>query len=180
LALSQILMRRDDIMTKKVVGVYAGSFDPITRGHLDLVRKACPLVDELHIAVGTSPRKGHGMFTPDERVSLIRGAIAEASCDHIKVTSFSGLLVDYCHEVGATYVFRGIRAFKDFDAEFEMHLVNVDLNPRINYIYLMPHPEFQHVSSSTVRELAFYGHHELTKYVTKNVNEALAEKARRH
>lgn len=160
-------------------GIYAGSFDPITLGHLDVIRRSSPIVDELHIMIGVNPKKMSGLFAPAERVRLIR-----ESLEHMQwfgkdpasfvVGEFHGLLVDYCLEQQIGFNIRGLRAAQDFNYEFEMHLINCDIAPGIDTVFLPAPPAFQFLSSSTIKELASHNSPALRKYVTPAVAEALS------
>src|SRR5262245_4572391 len=109
--------------------VYAGSFDPITNGHLDIVRRAAAVFEEVVVAVLQNPSKDKSLFTASERVEMIRTALADTP-GKVIVDKFSGLLVDYCENIGATVVVRGLRAVSDFEYEFQMAMMNRHLNPR--------------------------------------------------
>ena len=161
-------------------GIYAGSFDPITFGHLDVIRRASLLVDELHIMIGVNPKKISGFFSIDRRKSLISESLEQLSWfgknkGAYVVGDFSGLLTDYCKEFDIQFNIRGLRAAQDFNYEFEMHGIHCDIAPDLNTVFLPAPPEFQFVSSSTIKELA--GHHSpaLGKYVTPCVAKALGE-----
>ena len=134
--------------------IYAGSFDPITRGHEDLVRRSLDFVDRLVVAVATNVAKTP-LFSVEERVALIR----EACGDHrrIEVREFHGLLVDFAREVGATMLIRGLRAVSDFEYEFQMALMNRHLAPTIETVFMVPSLDTTYISSSLVREVARFG-----------------------
>jgi len=159
-------------------GIYAGSFDPTTRGHLDIIRRASLIVDELHVMIGVNPKKSSGFFPVATRLELIEGSLAhmewfgrDRSAFHIG--EFTGLLVDYCRRHDIRFNIRGLRAAQDFNYEFEMHGINCDIAPEINTIFLVAPPEF--VSSSTIRELASYRSPALSKYVAPCVAGALLD-----
>jgi pantetheine-phosphate adenylyltransferase len=161
-------------------GLYAGSFDPITKGHIDIIRRAGMIVNRLHILVGHNPKKS-GLFSIDRRVELIVGALEEVDyLGHtpetgIIVGQFKGLTVDACKQRNIQFIIRGLRAAQDFNAEFELHGIHYDLAPEINTIFLMAPPAFQFISSSRIKELAENKSQEIVKYVTKNVAKALAQ-----
>ena len=134
--------------------IYAGSFDPITRGHEDLVRRSLDFVDRIVVAVATNVAKTP-LFSVDERVALIREACG--SDDRIEVREFHGLLVDFAREVGATMLIRGLRAVSDFEYEFQMALMNRHLAPTIETVFMVPSLETTYISSSLVREVARFG-----------------------
>jgi pantetheine-phosphate adenylyltransferase len=161
-------------------GIYAGSFDPPTRGHLDVMRRASLIVDELHVMIGVNPKKSGGFFPVARRLELIEGSLAhmewfsrDRSAFHIG--EFTGLLVDYCKRHDIRFNIRGLRAAQDFNYEFEMHGINCDIAPEINTVFLIAPPEFQFISSSTIRELASYRSPAVAKYVTPCVASALLD-----
>lgn len=131
--------------------IYAGSFDPITRGHEDLIRRSCEFVDRLVVAIANNAAK-KPLFTVDERMKLIRGAVGDNK--HIEITQFQGLLVNYAREVGATLIIRGLRAVSDFEYEFQMALMNRHMSPRLETVFMVPSVETTYISSSVVREVA--------------------------
>ncbi|MDQ3242995.1 MAG: pantetheine-phosphate adenylyltransferase [Gemmatimonadota bacterium] len=134
--------------------VYAGSFDPITRGHEDLIRRSCEFVDKLVVAVANNSAK-KPLFSPDEREDLIRRAVGDNS--RIEVRQFQGLLVSFAREVGASLIIRGLRAVSDFEYEFQMALMNRNLSPGLETVFMVPSVETTYISSSIVREIAQYG-----------------------
>lgn len=146
------------------IAVVPGSFDPITRGHLDVIERAAGIFDELHVLVVHNPGKT-ALLPIAQRVSLIQEAIAEAKLpDNILVTSWSvGLLVDYCTDVGASVLVKGIRSEVDVAYETPMAIVNRDL-AGVETVFLLPSPEHSHVSSSLVRQVSALGG-DVTPYV---------------
>ena len=141
------------------VGVYPGTFDPITNGHLDVMGRAARLLDRLVIGVAESVGKGP-LFTLDERIELIRAEsapIAQRTGTAIEIVSFSGLLVKFARGVGARVIVRGLRAVTDFDYEFQMAGMNYRLDPEIEIIFLMASEGHQFISSSLVKEIARLG-----------------------
>lgn len=169
----------------KTRALYAGSFDPITRGHIDIIRKALMTFDVVHVAVGVNPLKT-GLFDPAERVELIRASLADldlaglsaAPSSELEIGSFADeSVIRYVHRVGATHVVRGLRQFSDFDDEFRYHGVFGRLEPAIPMIHIICHETFVHVSSSTARELAGLGE-DVSWLVTPSVEEALRKKFR--
>jgi pantetheine-phosphate adenylyltransferase len=140
-------------------GVYPGTFDPVTNGHLDIVRRASRVLDRLVIGVSESAGKGP-LFTPEERVELARAetkAIAESTGLAIEVVSFTGLLVEFARRSGAQVIVRGLRAVTDFDYEFQMAGMNNRLAPEIEIVFLMASERHQFISSSLVKEIARLG-----------------------
>jgi pantetheine-phosphate adenylyltransferase len=152
--------------------IYAGTFDPITLGHLDLVERATKLFDRLVIAVAVHSRKTV-LFNVDERMAMVRKM--SKKFPNVEVESFDGLLVNYAHKKGIHVVVRGIRAFSDFEFEFQMALTNRKMAPDIETIFLMPNENYSYVSSSTVREVAQMGG-DTSNFVAKPVQQALAAK----
>ncbi|MGK2963348.1 MAG: pantetheine-phosphate adenylyltransferase [Gemmatimonadaceae bacterium] len=136
------------------VAIYAGSFDPITRGHEDLIHRSCAFVDKLVVAVANNSSK-KPLFTPDERVAMIRNATIDNQC--VEVRQFQGLLVDFAREVGASLIIRGLRAVADFEYEFQMALMNRNLSPGLETVFMVPSVETTYISSSIIREVAQFG-----------------------
>ena len=152
--------------------IYAGSFDPITRGHEDLIRRSCEFVDHLVVAVAINSSK-KALFTTDERVALIRAATANNK--GVEVTQFEGLLVDFARKVGAKFNIRGLRAVSDFEYEFQMALMNRHMSESFETIFMVPSVETTYISSSVVREVAMH-HGNLEGLVHPAVAKALAKK----
>ena len=159
-------------MSKAIV---PGTFDPITEGHLDIIRRASRLFDEVVVAVAASTNKGPSgpLFTLDERLAFVRESCA--SMDGVTAEPFEGLLVDFAHEVGATVVIKGLRAVTDFEYEFQMAAVNYDLSPDLETAFIMAPPQYMYLSSSIVRELASLGG-DFERFVPSCVYEALRTK----
>ncbi len=135
------------------VGIYPGSFDPLTKGHEDLIHRSLGFLDKLVVAVAVNVGK-QPLFSLDERVGLIRESVKDAKVD---VQSFDGLLVDFARKIGATVIVRGLRAVSDFEYEFQMALMNRHLAPKLETIFLVPAFDLTYLSSSLVREVARYG-----------------------
>lgn len=154
--------------------VYAGSFDPITLGHAAIIERAARLYGKVTLAVGFNPKKASSsLFSVEERVELL--ATSARHLPHVEVRSFSGLLVDFCREIGAGVVVRGLRVLTDFEYEFQLALANRDLEPRIETAFLLTEHPHVYVSSSLVKEIAANGG-EVRKYVSEPVAQALTEK----
>jgi pantetheine-phosphate adenylyltransferase len=155
--------------------LYPGTFDPITNGHLDVIGRAAELFDEVIVALATNSTKTP-LFSEVERVDLCKKAIAEGipSNDHIRVDSFSGLLVDYAKSHGAIAVIRGLRVLSDFEYEFQMALMNRKLED-ITTVFLMPNEKYTYLNSTIVRELAKYGK-DVSGFVPECVSKKLKEK----
>lgn len=154
------------------IAIYAGSFDPITRGHEDLVQRSLEFVDRLIVAVAVNSSK-QPLFTVEERVGLIRDAVGGDS--RIDVKSFGGLLVDFAAREGATLLIRGLRAVSDFEYEYQMALMNRHLSPRLETVFMVPSLDTTYISASLVREVARYGG-EVGDLVHPRVAEALRSK----
>ena len=133
--------------------IYAGSFDPITRGHEDLIHRSLEFVDRLIVAVATNATK-KPLFTVEERVGLIRAAVAGET--RVDVKSFSDLLVEFAAQEQANLLIRGLRAVSDFEYEYQMALMNRHLSPRLETVYMVPSLETTYISASLVREIARY------------------------
>ena len=135
------------------IAVYPGSFDPITRGHEDLIRRAFTFADRVVVAVAVNAAK-QPLFTLAERVALIQQAVATP---HVDVRSFEGLLAEFARSVGASVIVRGLRAVSDFEYEFQMALMNRNLAPGIETVFLVPAFDLTYLSSSLVCEVARFG-----------------------
>jgi pantetheine-phosphate adenylyltransferase len=156
------------------IAIYAGSFDPITRGHEDLIHRSLEFVDRLIVAVATNSAK-QPLFTVDERVDLIRAAVGAEP--RIEVRSFTGLLVDFAAQEHAHLLIRGLRAVSDFEYEYQMALMNRHLSPRLETVYMVPSLDTSHISASLVREIARYGG-DLSSLVHPAVADALRARNR--
>ena len=137
------------------IAVYAGTFDPITLGHQDILTRAAHLFDKLILAIAVDNDK-ETFFTAQERVEIARQAVAELP--NVEVKQFSGLLVEFCRQEGAEVIIRGLRALSDFDNEFQIALMNKNVAPEIDSLFLMTAPEYQFVSSSIVKNFSKLGY----------------------
>lgn len=154
------------------IAVYAGTFDPITLGHLDILTRASHLFDKLILAIAVDNYK-NTFFTAQERVEIARKAVADLP--NVEVKQFSGLLVEFCRQEGAEVIIRGLRALSDFDNEFQIALMNKNVAPEIDSLFLMTAPEYQFVSSSIVKNFSKLGYLP-DSIVSPCVAEALAAK----
>ena len=139
---------------KKIIAIYPGSFDPITLGHLDILKRAASLFDKVIMAVAINSEK-KPMFSNKTRIKMIKEVTKDV--DNIEVDSFSGLLVDYAKKQNVSVIVRGIRALSDYEYEFNMALMNRSLDESITTTFLVAHQKYTHLSSSLVREVASLG-----------------------
>ncbi|MEG3180830.1 pantetheine-phosphate adenylyltransferase [Sphingomonas sp. LT1P40] len=149
-------------------GVYPGTFDPITLGHMDIIRRGAKLVDRLVIGVTTNPSK-NPMFTVEERMDMVRRETAGIGGD-IRVVSFDSLLMDFAEREGASMIVRGLRAVADFEYEYQMAGMNQQLNGRIETVFLMADVSLQPIASRLVKEIAMFGG-EIGKFVPAMVRD---------
>lgn len=141
-------------MNSRQIAVYPGSFDPLHNGHLDIIRRCCPLFDQVIIAVLGNETK-EPLFTVDERIEIIRSEVE--GLEGCSVEGFSGLLVDFMDQKGARIIVRGLRAVSDFEYEFQMALMNRRLNSHVETVFLVPKDEYIYLSSRLVKEVFFLG-----------------------
>lgn len=154
------------------IGVYPGSFDPVTLGHLDVIYRSSKLVDKLIIGVLNNSAK-KPLFTVEERVTMLEEATKEF--DNVVVESFDGLLVDFADLKGANVIIRGLRAITDFEYELQIAQTNHKVNPKVDTLFLTTSVEYSYVSSSVVREIGMYGG-DISSFVPANVVERVYEK----
>jgi pantetheine-phosphate adenylyltransferase len=152
--------------------VYPGTFDPVTYGHIDIVRRAVELFDEVIVTVAKNPSKT-SLFSVEERVEMLNTSLKEF--DRVRVDWFDGLVVDHAKQVGAIGIIRGLRAVSDFEYEFQMALMNRKLAGDITTILLMPHARYTYLNSTIVRNLAQF-HGNITEFVPPIVDAKLKEK----
>jgi pantetheine-phosphate adenylyltransferase len=165
-------------MTGKAVarlGVYAGSFDPPTLGHVDLIERSSALFSDIIVAIGRHPTR-HPLFTPDERIELVRRV--STHLPNVRVESFDGLLIDYCRKVDARVIIRGLRAATDFEYELQIAHANADLCPEVDTIFLPTRTKNGFISASLVREIASHGG-DVSRYAPAAVCDALRQKFKR-
>ena len=160
------------------VAIYPGSFDPITYGHIDIVRRARKLFSKLVVAVVANPHKSPS-FSVEERVEITQAALEEEGINGIEVISYDGLLVDCAREHGADAIVRGLRANSDFEYEFQMALTNRDLAPEFESVFFMTAGKWSFLASSMVKEVAAYGG-DVSTFVPSSVEKALKAKLRQH
>lgn len=156
--------------------IYPGSFDPVTFGHLDVIKRSSRLFDELIVGVLNNGAKAKAMFTPDERVRLIKEATKDLK--NVKVESFQGLLVDFAKMKEAKIVVRGLRAITDFEYELQMSQTNHIIDPDVDTIFLTTSLEYAYLSSSTVKEVALNGG-KIDKFVPTCVVEEINKKLKK-
>ena len=169
-------------MSKLRVGIYPGTFDPITNGHTDIIRRAAKIVDRLVVGVARNDTKGP-LFSTDERVEIVRDDIThlldKEARDRIEVCAFETLLMSFAESVGASVIIRGLRAVSDFEYEFQMMGMNARLNTEIEYVFLMASDRFQFISSRFVKEIGALGgdvSHFVSKRVAKRLNDRYARR----
>ena len=156
-------------MTK---AVYPGSFDPLTKGHLDLIKRASKLFDEVHVLISHNIVKNY-TFTTEERVSMVSDSVKDLK--NVKVFTDDGLVVNYCKNNHINVIVRGMRTYSDYEAEFSLFQYNRDIYPGIETILLMPTTKNQVVSSSAIKELVSYGV-DISKYVPSAIKDRVVEK----
>ena len=156
---------------KKVI--YPGTFDPVTYGHIDIVKRAVDLFDKVVITVAINPSK-KPLFTTEERVEMLKDSLKEFE-SKVDIDSFDGLLVEHAKQVGAQAIIRGLRQISDFEFEFQMALMNRKLSGDITTIFLMPHERYTYLNSTVIRNLASL-HADVSSFVPPNVHEALRKK----
>ncbi|WP_321391000.1 pantetheine-phosphate adenylyltransferase [Emcibacter sp.] len=165
------------IKRQESIGLYPGTFDPITLGHMDIIKRAAKLVDRLVLGISTNPSK-NPLFTLEERVELVRSETAFIEKEKnviIEVRPFSSLLMTYAEEIGAHMIIRGLRAVSDFEYEFQMTAMNYKLNPDVETVFLMADPSYQAIASRLVKEIATFDG-DISAFVTPYVREKMLEK----
>tara|TARA_B100001123_G_C15036507_1_gene917639 strand:+ start:200 stop:694 length:495 start_codon:yes stop_codon:yes gene_type:complete len=159
--------------SKLNIAIYPGSFDPITNGHLDIIDRASKLFDKVFIGISKESITKDFLFNDDQRMSLVKENTKHLS--NVESIVFDGLLVNYAQKMNINIIIRGLRAFSDFESEFQMSLMNRKLNTSINTVFLMPHEKYTHISSSIIKEVSSL-HGDVSDYVPKSVLLALNNK----
>ena len=155
------------------VAIYPGSFDPVTNGHIDIIQRGSKLFDKVIIAISKKTINKIHLFNSEERFALINKNIQHLK--NVEVDIFDDLLVNYADKMNANIIIRGLRAFSDFESEFQMSLMNRKLNSKINTVFLMPHEKYTHISSSIIKEIySFNG--DVSEYIPDSVLLALKHK----
>lgn len=152
--------------------IYPGTFDPVTYGHIDIVRRAIDLFDQVVVTVAINPTK-QPLFTTEERVEMLKESLKDF--ERVNIDSFDGLTVEHAKQVGAIGIIRGLRQISDFEFEFQMALMNRKLAGDITTIFLMPHERYTYLNSTVIRNLASL-HADVSNFVPPNVVEALKRK----
>ena len=152
--------------------IYPGTFDPIHNGHLDIAKKAAELFDELILVVAVNKEK-NPLFSNEERIRLIKDSVTDI--DNVRVSSFDGLVVDYAKSEEAVAIIRGLRHVSDFEFEFQMAMMNYNLNPKIISMFMMPDEKYIHLNSTVIKDVARLGG-DVSDYVPDNVKNSLYEK----
>ncbi|AIT78420.1 pantetheine-phosphate adenylyltransferase [Novosphingobium pentaromativorans] len=156
------------------VGVYPGTFDPITRGHADIIRRGAKLVDRLIIGVTTNMSK-NPLFAPDERIAMVEREVENLGIDNVSVVGFNALLMKFAEKQGATVIVRGLRAVADFEYEYQMAGMNQQLNANIETVFLMADVSLQPIASKLVKEIAMFGG-DISKFVSPAVRDDVVER----
>lgn len=151
------------------IGLYPGTFDPVTLGHADIIRRGAKLVDRLIIGVTTNPSKDP-MFTPAERLEMVRAEVARQGLANVEVEGFDALLIKFAESKGANLIIRGLRAVADFEYEYQMAGMNQQLNDRIETVFLMADVSLQPIASKLVKEIALFGG-DIAPFVSPSVRE---------
>ena len=156
------------------IAIYAGSFDPITKGHIDVVERASKIFDKVILLIAVNSKK-QTLFDMSERVEMAKASLAH--CENALVDHFEGLTVDYAKKVGAIALIRGVRSMTDFEFEFQIALMNRKMNPDLQTVFLMPHEKYTYLNSSIIRELSRF-RVDVSEFVSQPVVEKLQEKFR--
>lgn len=160
-------------MTERI-GIYPGTFDPITLGHADIIRRGAKLVDRLIVGVTTNPAKDP-MFSPEERIAMVTREVGELGLANVEIVGFNALLMKFAEQQGATIIIRGLRAVADFEYEFQMAGMNQQLNPNIETVFLMADVSLQAIASKLVKEIALFGG-DISRFVSRAVRTDVVER----
>ena len=155
-----------------IKAVYPGSFDPLSNGHLDIILRASKMLDEVHIVVSSNIKKT-STFTVEERINMIKMVTKDIA--NIHVTSYDGLVVNYCKENGINILIRGLRNYQDYENEFSLFQFNRDINPDIETILMLPSSKNQFVSSSAIKELVTFNC-DISQYVPSEIKDIIVNK----
>ena len=155
------------------IAIYPGTFDPITNGHLDVIERASSLFDKVIVAVLKKTDNKKVLFNEEDRLSMVSKSVQKFS--NVEVDIFDGLLIRYAELKDASAIIRGLRAISDFEYEFQMALMNRNLNEKVRTLFLMPHQKYIHISSSLVKEVAQLKG-DISQYVPEHVNQLLKDK----
>ena len=154
------------------IAVYPGSFDPVTHGHMDIIRRSASVFDKLMVVVLRNKSK-NPLFTVQERVKMIQEVTSDI--ENVEVVDFDGLLIDFVHKVGAKAIVRGLRAVTDFEYELQMSLTNKVIAPDVETVFLTTNLQYSYLSSSIVKEIASYNG-DISHFVDKRVEKAIQDK----
>ena len=154
------------------IAIYPGTFDPVTNGHLDVIKRSCLMFDKLIIGV-TDDNNKKTMFSINERIDMINDAVEQHN--NVSVQTFKGLLMNFAESKNAIVIIRGLRVLSDFEYEFKMAMMNRGLNDKISTLFMMPHINYVHISSSLIREVSSLGG-DISSYVPDNVLKSINDK----
>ena len=154
------------------IGIYPGTFDPITNGHTDIITRSLRVFDKVMVAIAPNPAK-HPLFNLAERLDMVKLVLKDL--DQVEVTTFDGLLVDYVERSCAQAIIRGLRAISDFEHEFQMALINRKLAEKVETVFLMPSEEYSYLSSTIIKDVAYHGG-ALTEFLHSEVARRLQER----
>ncbi len=160
------------------IGVYPGTFDPITLGHMDIIRRGAKLVDQLVVGVTTNPTK-NPMFADEERIAMVEREVKLVGLDNVTVTGFNALLMKFADQQNASIIVRGLRAVADFEYEYQMAGMNQQINDRVETVFLMADVGLQPIASRLVKEIALFGG-DIAKFVTPTVATDLLARVERN
>lgn len=155
-----------------IKALYPGSFDPLTNGHLDVIKRASAIFDELEVVIMTNPNKAF-TFSIEERIEMLESVITKFP--NVTISAQTGLTVDYAQKVGATVLVRGIRAVMDYEYELQQATANMILNPNVETIFLLTHPQWSFLSSSVVKQVAL-NHGDLSSFIPPEIKDVILKK----